>query len=217
MTRKPKSEVNEALRAAQLEWLAHAEKTTGKTHTELAREASVDPSTLSKFKSQPNRVLTALTITQISTRWSIPAGEDVIGPGAPRGFGEEAVPYKTPINGSMLDAAIQALIAGRNNCDPWTLRTRSLEAVGFMPGDVVLVDLSASPRDGDAVLAQVYDFTSMKARTIWRRFRQSGELGFLVPASFDPDAGEPMLVNGRNVVVKGVLLPHRLRPVNNAA
>ncbi|MGX9389787.1 helix-turn-helix domain-containing protein [Nitrobacteraceae bacterium UC4446_H13] len=216
MTRKPKTETNAALRADQLTWLVNLGIARRMTATELARGADLDPSTLTRFKKDPSRLLSTLTLQQLSTRWEFPLTPD-LGGLIEAGLAEEATPYKSPSSTSQMVAALNALRFGRNNCDPWTVNSRALEAIGVMPGDIVLVDLSAEPRDGDAVLAQVYDFDRMKAKTVWRRFRQSGDLRLLVSASFEPEAEPPLLVNGRDVAIKGVVLPHRLRPVDNAA
>jgi hypothetical protein len=51
--------------------------------------------------------------------------------------------------------ALRSLIGDRNGIEPWLLHTRALELEGFMPGDIVLVDLNASPKPGDAVYATV--------------------------------------------------------------
>lgn len=215
--RKPKSQVNAALRTSHLDWLTKLESETSDSASQIARNSGLDPSTLTRFKKPTStRVLDTLTISQITNAYKVDPPTDPNGAPA-KGFQDEATPYRSSSSGSEIDIAIRALTAGRNNCDPWTLRTRTLEAAGYLPGDVVLVDLSAQPRDGDAVLAQVYDFERMKAVSVWRKYRQSGDLALLVPASFDPSLGEPLLVNGKDVSVKGVLLPHRLRPVNKAA
>lgn len=216
MTRTPKTETNAKLRAAQLTWLSNLEGARGITATELARGAELDPSTLTRFKKDTTRLLSTLTMRQLSSRWDFPLTPDVGGV-VDAGMFEEATPYKSPATASEMVAALNALRFGRNNCDAWTVNSRSLEAVGILPGDVVLVDLSAEPRDGDAVLAQVYDFDRMKAKTVWRRFRQSGDLRLLVSASFEAEPEPPLLVNGRDVAIKGVVLPHRLRPVDTAA
>lgn len=217
MGRRPKSMVVDALRNAQLNWLEKLEQSTRETATAIARRAGLDPSTLTRFKKAGKGTLSTMTISQIASAWQVEAGADVRGGMEPPGLSEEAEPYKAPETASDIDTAIRALTAGRNNCDPWQLRSHSLEAIGYLPGDIVLVDLSATPRDGDAVLATVVDFELMKSVTVWRRYRQSGDLGVLVSASYDHDTGEPLLVNGKSVQVRGVLLPHRLRPVNKAA
>lgn len=217
MGRPPKSFVADALRKAQLAWLEKLEHSTGMTATAIARAAGLDPSTLTRFKSAGTGTLSTLTINRLAAALNVEAGPEVGGSGTPQRLSEEAEPYKASQDGSEIDQAIRLLTAGRNNCDPWRLRTRSLEAIGYLPGDIVLVDLGATPKDGDAVLATIVDFNLMQSTTVWRRYRVSGDLAVLVPASFDQDYGEPLLVNGKDVQVRGVLLPHRLRPVQKAA
>lgn len=207
----------DAVRQSQLRWLEGLETSTGDTATQIARSSGLDPSTLTRFKRSDKGTLSGATISQIASTYNVDADPEVRGSTTlPLGFSEEAEPYKITHDGSEIDNAIRALTAGRNNCDPWRLRSHSLEGMGYLPGDIVLVDLAATPKDGDAVLATIIDLDLMTSVSVWRRYRVSGDLGLLVPASFHQN-GEPILVSGRGVQVRGVLLPHRLRAVNKAA
>lgn len=216
MTKAPKSRVNAALRAAQLAWLEALERHADKDATNLARGADIDPSTLTRFKTTPARTLTPLTMRQLASRWQFPLDPAVSGAVDGSAFIAEAVAYR-PAESSAIATALAALRGDRQACQPWLVQSRMLEACGFLPGDVVLVDTDATPRDGDAVLALIYDFERMKSDPVWRRLRVSGNIQLLVPASFDPNLGEPSLVNGRDVTIKGVVLGYRLKAVHKAA
>jgi hypothetical protein len=76
-----------------------------------------------------------------------------------------------------------------------------------MPGDTVLVDLSTPPKAGEPCCAQVYDWRGGKAETVMRLF----EPPYLVAATFDANLRKPLLVDSERVVVKGLIMPHRLR------
>jgi hypothetical protein len=200
------------------DWLKRLPDLTGRKLTTLAKEINVSPSTLTRPVSEGEdgtSTLHATTIAKIVAHTGAPPPTDLAGPpargrtGAPRGFEEEAVPYR-PLAGDPVAAAVLALIAGRNAVDPWTLRTRALELAGFLPGDIVLVDLNAAPQPGDAVCAQVYDWPRMKAETVMRVLIAAPPVQLLVARTVDPEF-TPLVVDGERVVVKGVVLPHRLR------
>jgi hypothetical protein len=216
VAKRPRSEVNAKLRQAQQAWLAFVERETGKTASEIARGAGLDPSTLTGFKTgRRSQTLESLTITEISTRWKVPVSVDVRGAPEPRGMGEEAVPY-TAAGSDPVAEAVHALIAGRNGVTALTLCSAAIELAGYLPGDVILVDLNAAPQPNDAVIAQVYDWPAMTATTIVRIFERANPVDLLVPKSRDPGL-RTLVVDGDRVIVKGVLLPHRLRPLSNAA
>lgn len=169
MPRRPRSAVNLGLRQGQLSWLRHIEQRFGVTPTQIARRAGLDPSTLTGFKAgRRSQTLEALTVSEISRAWGVPVDADVSGTPAAQGFGEDAVPFSAA-GASPMQAALRELIGGRNNLVALTLRSPALELIGFMVGDVVLVDLSnATPQPGDAVYAQVYDWRRMSAETVVR-------------------------------------------------
>lgn len=204
------------MREAQLGWLRHVEAVTGKTASEIARGAGLDPSTLTGFKAgRRSQTLESLTITQISTHWNVPVMADVRGAPAPRGFAEETTPFDAG-GKDAIAAAVRALIEGRNGITALTLGSGAIELVGYLPGDVILVDLNATPQPGDAVIAQVYDWQKMTAQTIVRVFERAPPVDLLVPKSRDASL-RAIVADGERVIVKGVILPHRLRAVAAAA
>lgn len=75
-----------------------------------------------------------------------------------------------------------------------------------MPGDVVVVDLAATPTRGDVVCAQVYRWHEGKAETVFRIF----EPPYLVAASAAPALRMPLVVDNDRVMIKGVVT-HSLR------
>lgn len=169
---------------------------------ELARRTGKNPSTFSKFLNDPDNkaLLEASTITLIEDAAGIKAYEHAIS-GKPRGLAEtessryDAEPF-TPA-----DVAVDAIKAGRNGVDPWVLRSRCLETAGYLPGDILLVDLNGRPDPGDVVCAQVYD-RSGKAETVFRLFEDP----FLVAATFDASLFKPLLIDNDRVMVRGIVI-----------
>ncbi len=185
---------------------------TGLPPTTLATEIGVAPSTLTRLVNEPDngkatlRATTLAKLAQFSGLAApgieLPEGEYPV----QQRLQEEAIPYKDA--GSPLSVIIKAIVSGRKNIDPWTIRTRALEGAGFMPGDVVLVDLNSLPGPGEPALAQVYDPRTGTAETVMRRYISP----YLVAISSDPALLKPLLVDNERVVLKGTILPHRLRP-----
>jgi len=169
---------------------------------ELARRTGVDPSTFSKFKNDPDnkQQLEPSTIALIEEATGLRAYEMSVH-SKPRGLAEsESARYDAePL--TVIDGAVKALKGERNGIDPWVLKSRCLEAGGYLPGDVLMVDLNARPEPGDIVCAQVYDRNG-KAETVFRIFEDP----FLVAATLDRSIMKPWLVDNDRVVVRGVVI-----------
>jgi transcriptional regulator with XRE-family HTH domain len=194
-------------RQLQLQWVRAILAHTGWTQTELARRSRIDPSTLSRFlrEASPGANLNQHTVMAIEKVGGIPAFQTEP-PELPRGFAEsEAQPFiATP--GDPLVAAVQALCGGRSGCDPWVMKSRALELAGYLPGDILIVDLNAMPREGEAVCAQIYDRDG-GAETVFRVL----ETPFLVAATTDPALRRPQLVDNDRVALRGTVVAS-LRP-----
>jgi hypothetical protein len=185
---------------------------TGKPPTRIAKDLEIAPSTLTRLLKEPDSstaTLHARTLRKLQDYSGIAPlfGGDPAAQAAVRGFREDAVPFDAGGADPALSAALKALIGGRKAADPWTIRTRALERIGFMPGDVVIVDLGRKPESGDAVCAQVYDWRRGTAETVMRLY----EPPYLVAASLDEGLRRPLVVDDEQVIIKGVVLPHRLR------
>jgi transcriptional regulator with XRE-family HTH domain len=204
-----RTEAKQAIQDRQRTWLQELVKETGLKVSQLAAEAGVSDTTLSRLVNNPEYrgTLSQLTINRLVEKFNVPGPDEY---GAQRrpilpGFSEaERVNYGADSDG----AAVQALIAGRT-LDPWRLRTNAIEDVGYLPGDVVLVDPNAQPASQDVVCAQVYDWTRGRAETVWRVF----DPPFLVAASKDRSLYKPVLVDNDKVMIRGVVVqmirPHR--------
>lgn len=168
----------------------------------LAKEAGIDQSTISKFLNDPLNAaqLNTLSVEKIARVGGIPPYQSApINP--PRGLAEtEATLYEgDPASG--LQFALEALKAGKNGINTWLLHSRALENAGYVPGDILVVDLNASPAPGDAVYAEVFDRVG-RPEAVMRLYEDP----FLVAASLDRDFMRPLLVDNDRVVVRGVVI-----------
>lgn len=187
-------------RSKQVAWVQAILDHNRWSQTELARQAGLDPSTLSRFlrETTPGSRLNTHTIEAIERVGGITAFETEA-PAAPRGFSEsEAMPFNPA--GDPLAGAVSAIRAGRNGVDAWVMKSRALEHAGVMPGDVLVVDLNGLPRDGDLVCAQLYDRHG-RAETVFRVY----EAPYLVAACADPALRRPAIVDNDRAQVRGVV------------
>lgn len=182
----------------------------------MATEIGVAVTTLTKplrpddpGTSTPNQ----RTIDKIVARYGVAPPEFGAALRGPlRGFAEDAEPYD-PDGADPLASAVRALMAGRRNVDPWCIKSRSLELIGYLPGDVVIVELGVVPHSGDAICAQTnIDFRRGTAETAMRIYERVGPSFALVSASMDPQFRAPIAVDDR-VAIKGVIAG-MVRPIN---
>lgn len=120
------------------------------------------------------------------------------------GFAESsAAPWTPPPGQGAQINAMAAALGQRPGLDIWRVRDASMALAGLLPGDFMLVDTHAATRAraGDTVLAQVYDHARGTATTLLRRY----EPPVLVAASTDPADGRVHVVDGNNVLVRGIV------------
>jgi len=128
-------------------------------------------------------------------------GGEPSAPSGSRGLAEDAVRFDAESADPTVSAAITALIGDRQAAVAWTIRTRALECIGYLPGDIVIVDLGCQPARGDVVCAEVYSLGRQDAEMVMRIY----------------EPRRPLMVDDARVTIKGVVLPHRLRPTAPAA
>lgn len=193
----------ENTREKHLNWIRAIMRLKGWSQTELARAAGIDPSTLSRFIRDVNSGarLNTLTIEKIEALGVLPAFETERVARPPGLAEQEAAPFMHETADPVVKLAVNALKGGRNGVDPWLMHSRALEHEGYLPGDILIVDLNAAPRDGDVVCAQVYDRLG-EAETVMRIWHHP----FLTAASGDPSVRRPLLVDNERVVLRGVVI-----------
>lgn len=195
------------------DWLRKLPALTGKSLTAIATDIGVAVSTLTRPLSPDDpgtSTANQRTIDKIVAAYAVEppdfGGRGGNAQGRPlRGFFEDATRYE-PKSGDALALAVRALIAGQPNADPWVIKTRALELAGYLPGDVVVVDLSRQPALGDAVCAQInIDFRRGTAETVMRIYERAGATDVLVAASMDPGLRQPIAIDQR-AAIKGVIV-----------
>jgi transcriptional regulator with XRE-family HTH domain len=186
---------------------------TGWSQTDLAKRAGLDPSTLSRFLSNPDdrhllRPNTMRRIERVVGRsHSRPAGNNFpLHHSGTEGFAEaEQVPSQGGASG-VVELLVAQLSSDGHPVDAWVLKSRALELAGYRPGDTVFVRLGESALKGDVVCAQIYDWQQRRAQTVFRIF----DPPFLLAATTDLELMKPHEIKSENVAIKGVVL-HSLR------
>lgn len=180
------------------------------SQSELAVQSRMDPSTLSRFlNAQDDRHLTQRSIRKLENfSGLIFGGYDVVELDSAckptfRFSEADAMPFQLDDKANSLIAdAVRTLCANRNSADPWTLKSRALESIGYHPGDVLIVDLSIDPVPGDVVCAQVYDFDKGGAETVFRSYQPP----CLISATHDARLLRPYLIDTAGVTIRGVVV-----------
>lgn len=214
MARAPasKSDLKQELRQRHRAWLQELIKATGKSASQIAAQAGVSDTTLTRLLNNPDYegTLSQLTIDRIKETYNVGGPEDLNGRrGGVLGF-SEAERVSPEAGKPEVARLLKALAAGRNAVEVWLLKTDALSAAGYLPGDLVVVDMNLPAQPQDAVCAIVHDLTRGAAETVWRIFTPP----FLIGASLDRTAYRPLLVDNHQVRVSGVIVamvrPHSL-------
>lgn len=158
-------------------------KAHGLTLSEIAAKAGLVPSTLTRFYNDPDNtsLLGGATMAKLEAAFAA----------TPPGFGEpdaELLRGQDGFEGAVLTP----------NQSIWRVGKGFAAVAGFRAGDLFLLDMSVIPRDGDDVLANIYDQDGRSARTVLRRFHKGWVFG---DAHTDPEYAE-----GRSVKVMGVVV-----------
>lgn len=208
-----KSQLKRDMQARQRAWLQEVVRVTGNSASAIAGLSGVSDTTLTRLLNNPDYegTLSQLTIDRIKDTMRVPGPEETIAGKriAVLGF-FEAERFDRTAAPKALARIIDGLTIGRAGVEAWTLRTDALEAAGYLPGDVVIVDSSLPPQPQDAVCAQVHDYRGGGVETVWRIFLPP----YLVAATHDRTAFKPLMIDNDRVVVKGVIVesfrPRRL-------
>ena len=172
--------------------------------TNLARLSETDPATLTRFMNRPDwpSLLSSRTIQKIVDASGIAPPTGMFAAPATRQTGFRAIETSAYNHEhDEIGAAIEAMKGGRNAIEPMTLRSSALDAIGYRPGDIMLVDMNlTAPRDGDIVCAQ-FARASGEVETVFRLYRD----GWLVGTSSDPAALIPRNSRDPSVNIMGIV------------
>jgi hypothetical protein len=183
-------------------WLDWIGARTGKSDTALAKEAGQSENTLTRFRSRDGAVLSGLTIRLICEMTGLPGPETYLLANS-AGFSEEATAYKAPStkgDDGLIARLVAHAIKDRANAVPWVLKSRAIEAAGYLPGDILIADAAVLPMAGDIVCAQVYDLRQ-EAETVFRLY----EPPYLISTSGESTLRKPILVDNERVIVVGTV------------
>lgn len=191
-------------------WLRELMRLTSLEASPLARQADLSDTSITRlFDEDYAGNLSPLSIYKLCRRYNVPSPDefDRAGRRLTTGF-VEAEPFD-PARQPEVGAALKPLLDGREGVEPMILRTFALEGAHLAPGDVVMLDRTAQPEDGDAVCASIEDGRG-NTEQVWRVFRG----GVLLDENFDPKARSlPYVVGGRVRpvgVVRGMIRPASL-------
>ena len=167
--------------------------------TKLAKKAGVAHTTLSRFLNGQG-MLSFGTAGKISKAAGVPL--PIHNTAEYKSFFEnEGEPFDYEKAEPSFKLAIGALLRHRDGADLWILQSEAIEDAGYLPGDLLIVDLNATPEKGDVVCAQVYDWRKGTAETVFRLY----EPPYLLTASRNTRSRKPFVVNNEDVIIKGVV------------
>lgn len=125
-----------------------------------------------------------------------------------RGLGESEVSFVEEPDRDETDLRLANVLYPSGRADTMVVHSPSLLLRGYAVEDRILVDMARRPREGDAVVAQIYDDESGTAETVLRILRG----GFLVAAATE-ERFQPLLVGDNHVQIKGVVVGRYSRPL----
>ena len=200
-----KSEKHQELREQHQAWLDRVRRSTGLSWTALARACGVAPTTILRFvKNDPKHLhqLSTTTIAAIFEFSRVPVSEasNRNDTASSAGHSREASRYRAEV-GDL--AFLESFRAGRDEVSLWELHTSALTYAGYLPGDILVVDIEIAPTAGDIVCAQLYRWSPEKAETVFRIFEPPN---YLVAAPSDRALMKPIIVDYDNTMIVGVVV-----------
>ena len=174
-------------------WADWLKRRTGLDISPLATNAGLAATTLARKDRDTFNGFSTRVIEALKTKYNVPGPDEWS-----LGFGEDdAAPYVGPPP----DFDPVKIAAKSNAVDVWQVNTRTLARAGYMPGDLLLVDLSITPQEDDIVVAQIYDVKRGTAKTVLRVFKPP----YLVSRALDDrEEGDVLVLDPASISVKGV-------------
>jgi transcriptional regulator with XRE-family HTH domain len=173
--------------------------------SDLAVKSGLSPSTVTRYINDNTGKLTVQdrTLDAIS-RYSGVAKNVMPGQRGLPGHGEsEAIPYDAVRDEALpewVEAAIGAIKGDRNGIEPWIVKSWSLDLMGIVPGDVLVIDQNRRPKGGDIVIARITDLVTGAAETVLRRY----DPPFIMTHSAKSGSTRPETVDDERVIIVGV-------------
>lgn len=188
------------------DWIEMARERVGKSRSAFFAEAGLDKSSVSRaFNEKLSVHIKEQTIDQLSLHWGIAPPDMRKSHSNGRLFG-----LAEPEIVMLSEPPEEIDLSEDPNLSVWEIRGRALELAGCVPGDMATVNQGIEPRNGDIVIAQIYDVNHGTAETVIRRFH-TGRLPYLIMATADPALlmREPDYVDNERVKVMGTVVEVR--------
>lgn len=191
----------EGIRSRQRDWLRAITEKHKISPTRLAKKAGLTATTITRKLNDPEdtSILSEYNVARVSAVVGEPV-PSFAGADGPHAFREPEAARYVASEEDLLEAAVTAMTNGLPNADPWVLTSRALEYKGYRPGDVLIVDLSATPKPGDVVCVQLYGREG--ERTVFRVY----EPPIVIGAGPEGDAMQPRFVNDDSLAIMGVVI-----------
>jgi len=208
----------EPSRAQIISWLKTIMAERQEKPTAWARRAGIAQSTLTRFLANDDApMLSTRTLSKLAHAANTTPPFEILPSSSPpvsrpAGLEDAEGHHYTAPEDSNLERAILALIGDRETADPWELNTWALSQLGYVPGDIVIVDLGRKAEPGDIVCAQDHQWGRGRTATIFRLY----EPPYLVAATTRPELADrlrkPLLVDNDRVIIMGVVTDSVRRP-----
>lgn len=199
----------DALQKLVSSYIKKVRKTRGWSMTETGRQIGSSKTTIARNENPPANyryVMSTTTLRKLAQASGIALPKQLLDHsdmnGQRAGFAEDDVaPYEGAAPG-------KGTACQNPNKSDWIVHSRALELAGYVPGDIVTIDQSLAPRDGDIVIAQIYDDLLGTSETVMRRYQEGSRQPFLMAAATDQAlmAREPDYVDNERVKVMGVIV-----------
>jgi transcriptional regulator with XRE-family HTH domain len=207
-----RSAAKQQLQERQRGWLRQVMAATGLKPTQIAREAGVSDTTLSRLLNNPDYTgtLSEVTIERIKTAYRVPGPGEAPIKGGPALIISEAERVDVLALEKNAAQAVNALAQEHKDAEIWRLHTSSLENAGYLPGDLVVLDPLIAPHSHDAVCVNVTEWSRGGSEMVWRIY----EPPFLTSSTSRHLTSKPLLLDNDRIKVRGVIVgsirPHRL-------
>lgn len=178
------------------DWLVEVMERTGLSAGKMARAAQVSPSTIYRaLDPDSSFVTTVTTLSRIS---------EATGVALPHGLLSGQAAYSPPgFNTTELSEVEDATSkGGKSNQSAYKIESRTLELEGYLPGDVVIIDMTVKPVPGDIVCAQIFNFNRGSADVVLRLYDAPYLTGRAMDRNIQP---KPVLIDNERVVIIGTV------------
>jgi Peptidase S24-like len=174
-------------------WVRWIMRKTGKKITPLATDAGMSSTTLSRMDDADFNGYSQRTINIVMEAYNVPAPDEWA-----LGLAEDDA---APWEGAAPEFDLNKASRSSKAADIWKVETDALLNLGYRRGDMILVDLNATPENGDVVVVQLYDVNRGRAKTLLRLYN----FPYLSAASVSGKPHEIITLDAGNVAIKGVV------------